>query len=163
MNFKRALVFIFSAALVFTACRTIQYVPVEHTEYVHVHDTTYFRDTTIKYQIEKERYTDYVGLLDTLKLSTDYASAQAYIDTTANLLKGSIESKPEKQIVIRWKEKEVVRDSIVYKEKPVPVEVVKVDHKMTFLQKLFFWLGIGLAAFYIGKIALKYLAGKGIL
>lgn len=130
--------------LVFAACSTVKYVPVKEIEYVTVRDTTVLRDTTIRYQIEKERYTDYTGLLDTLRLSTEYASAEAYIDTTANLLKGSIESKPEKEIQIKWKERTVYRDSIVYKEKPVPVEVEKIVKRVPWWAKFLSTIG-GLA------------------
>lgn len=147
---------VFFAAL--AACSTIKYIPVKETEYVHVHDTTYFRDTTIRYQIEKERYTDYAGLLDTLKLSTAYADARAYIDTTANLLKGSIESKPEKEIVVKWKEREVRRDSVVYRDVPYPVEVEKPVKYVPFLVKLLAWIGgLALVALFV-KLLLKYLA-----
>lgn len=159
-NNRIILVFGALLALVFTACSTVKYVPIKETEYVHVHDTTFFRDTTIKYQIEKERYTDYTGLLDVLKLSTDYAEAEAWIDTTANLLKGTIENKPQKEIPIRYKEKIVQKDSIIYKEKPVPYEVEKIVYKQNFMQKLLTWIGIFTVAWFLVKLLFKFLAGK---
>lgn len=141
---------------ILAACSTIKYVPVKETEYITVRDSVFFRDTTIQYKIERERYTDYTGLLDTLRLSTDYAEAKAYVDTTANLLKGSIESKPEKEIQVKWKEKVVYRDSLVYKEVPVPVEVEKPVKYIPFIVKILAWIGgLALAAF-LTKIALKY-------
>lgn len=161
---NRKIILLFGAliALAFTACSTVKYVPYKETEYVHVHDTTFFHDTTIIYQIEKERYTDNTGLLDTLKLSTEYANATAYIDTAANLLKGTIENKPDKEIPIRWKEKIVRKDSIIYKEKPVPYEVEKTVYKQNFIQKLLTWIGIFVTAWFLVKLLFKFLAGKQI-
>lgn len=148
----------FFIALFFAiSCSTVKYVPVETIKEVHVKDSVFFRDTTIKYQIEKERYTDYAGLLDTLRLSTEYASAEAYIDTTANLLKGRIESKPDKEIQIKWKEKIVYRDSLIYKEKPYPVEVIKEVKYVPWIVKLLAWVG-GLTLLALaGWIALKFI------
>lgn len=136
---KKLLLLLIMAVLV--GCTVTKYVPVEHTEYVTVRDSVYFRDTTIRYQIEKERYTEYAGLLDTLRLSTDYASAEAYIDTTANLLKGTIESKPDKEVIIKWKEKIITRDSLVYEEKPVPYEVEKIVKKVPWWAKFLSSIG----------------------
>lgn len=143
--------------IILGSCSTVKYVPVKETQYITVRDSVAYRDTLIKYRIERERYTDYAGLLDTLRLSTDYAEARAYIDTTANLLKGSIESKPEKEIPIRWKEKVVYKDSLVYKEVPVPVEVEKKVRYVPWWAKFLSAIGALALAAIIGKIALKYL------
>ena len=113
---------------IFSGCK-VQYVPVEHTEYVHTIDSVYFRDTTIKYKVEKEYVRDYTGLLDTLDLETSYASARAWLDTSRAVLAGSIRNKENViNIPVQVKEKVTVRDSIVYKDVPVPVEVVKTVH-----------------------------------
>ena len=115
--------------LLFAACRTIQYVPIKQTEYVTVRDSVYLRDTTIKYQVEKEYVKDYSDLLDTLYLETGLASAKAWVDTSKAVLAGEIKNKQKNiDIPVQVKEKVVVRDSIVYKDKPVPVEVVKTVH-----------------------------------
>lgn len=115
--------------LLFAACRTIQYVPIKQTEYVTVRDSVYLRDTTIQYKVEKEYVKDYTGLLDTLHLETGMAEASAWVDTTKSVLAGEIKNKQKNiDIPVQVKEKIVVRDSIVYKEKPVPVEVVKTKH-----------------------------------
>ena len=110
-------------------CKTIQYVPVEHTHYVTVRDSVYLRDTTIQYKVEKEYIKDYTGLLDTLSLETGMASAKAWVDTSRNTLAGEIKNKENViDIPVQVKEKVITRDSVVYKEVPVPVEVVKEVH-----------------------------------
>lgn len=123
----RHLIFILLGLLVLS-CK-VQYVPVKETEYVHTIDSVYFRDTTIKYKVEKEYIRDYTGLLDTLDLETSYASARAWVDTSRAVLAGSIRNKENViDIPVSVKEKVTVRDSIVYKDVPVPVEVVRTVH-----------------------------------
>lgn len=123
----RHLIFILLGLLVLS-CK-VQYVPVEHTEYVTVRDSVYFRDTTIQFRIEKEYVRDYAGLTDTLGLETSYASARAWLDTSRAVLAGSIRNKENViNIPVQVKEKVTVRDSIVYRDVPVPVEVVKTVH-----------------------------------
>ena len=123
----RHLIFILLGLLVLS-CK-VQYVPVKETEYVHTIDSVYFRDTTIKYKVEKEYVRDYTGLLDTLDLETSYASARAWVDTSRAVLAGSIRNKENViDIPLSVKEKVTVRDSIVYKDVPVPVEVVRTVH-----------------------------------
>jgi hypothetical protein len=126
---KGLLVFSTLFLLVFFAGCKVQYVPVEHTEYVTVRDSVYLRDTTIQYKIEKEYVRDYTGLLDTLDMETSYASARAWVDTSKAVLAGEIKNKENViNIPVQVKEKVTVRDSIVYQDRPVPVEVEKVVH-----------------------------------
>ena len=123
----RHLIFILLGLLVLS-CK-VQYVPVKETEYVKVRDSVYFRDTTIQYKVEKEYVRDYTGLLDTLDLETSYASARAWLDTSRAMLSGEIRNKENViDIPVSVKEKVTVRDSIVYKDVPVPVEVVRTVH-----------------------------------
>lgn len=138
--------------LLLWGCRTIQYVPIKQTEYVTVRDSVYLRDTTIKYQVEKEYVKDYSDLLDTLELETGLASAKAWVDTSKSVLAGEIKNKKKSiDIPVQVKEKVVYRDSIVYKEKPVPVEVEVVKTKYP---AVFWWL-LGWGILSIGYIVLK--------
>lgn len=138
--------------LVFFAGCKVQYVPVEHTEYVTVRDSVYLRDTTIQYKIEKEYVRDYTGLLDTLDMETSYASARAWVDTSRATLSGEIKNKENViNIPVQVKEKVTVRDSIVYQDRPVPVEVVVTKTKYP---AAFWWL-LGWCILSIGYIAVK--------
>lgn len=97
---------------------TIQ--PIE-TVYVYK-DTTVIHTDTIHIDLPNESMTDVVIPTDTLHLETSLAKAEAYIDTTTNTLKGSIENK-DAQI-----EKEIIyKDKIIEKQvfKEIPIEVVK--------------------------------------
>jgi len=153
---KGLLVFSTLFLLVFFAGCKVQYVPVEHTEYVHTIDSVYFRDTTIQYKIEKEYVRDYTGLLDTLDMETSYASARAWVDTSKATLSGEIRNKENViNIPVSVKEKVTVRDSIVYQDRPVPVEVIKTVHP-GYEKYLWGWLvlsvvGLGVFVYLWGK------------
>lgn len=139
-------------AVLFAACGTIQYIPVETIKEVHVKDTTVLHDTTIQYQIKKEYVRDYTGLLDELVLETDYAIAKAHVDTAAEKLTGSIENKDKAlNIPTQYKERLVYRDTVITKEKVVPVEVEK---KVPFVP--FFWKFLSV----IGILAIAYITFK---
>lgn len=129
-------------------CKTIQYVPVEHTEYVTVRDSVYVRDTMVQFKVEREYVRDYTGLLDTLEMETSYAASRAWVDTTNNILTGDIRNKErEVDVPVQVKERIVVRDSIVYQEKPVPVEVVKTVHPK---YEVWLWLWLVASVLLVG-------------
>ena len=70
-------------------------------------------------------------MLDTLNMETSLASAKAYLDTANKKLNGEIRNKDTSiPYQIKWKERIVYKDSIVYQKEeiPVPVEVVKTKH-----------------------------------
>ena len=145
----------------FTGCKTI-YVPVEHTEYVTVRDSVYLKDTTVQYKVEKEYIKDYSDLLDTLHLETGLAEARAWVDTSRSVLAGEIKNKEKVvDIPVQVKERVVVRDSIVYREKPVPVEVVKTVHPKyeCWLWAWFIFSLLGLALF----VYFRYFAARKFL
>lgn len=150
----RNFLFIIPLVVLF-ACSTPRPTTVVHTEYVTVKDSVYFRDTTVQYKIEKEYVKDYTGLLDTLVLSTGYADARAWVDTAKSVLAGEIKNKEKVlDIPVQVKEKATVRDSIVYKDVPVPVEVVKTKYPASFWWLwVWFILTLTLMAF---KLWLKF-------
>lgn len=128
---KKSIEILILLAVLFSGCRTIQYVPVKETQIVHVKDSVYLRDTLVQYQVEKEYVRDWTGLLDTLEMSTSYASSRAWCDTTRGILAGEIKNRENViNVPVSVKEKVIVKDSIVYKDVPVPVEVevVKTKH-----------------------------------
>lgn len=131
-------------AALLVGCGTAKHSTViEHKTEIHYVDSTRWHDSTIYYTIPVEKYKDYASLLDTLKLETSLAEAQAYVDTTSNTLKGSIENKQNSiKTVIKWKERLIQKDSLIYKE--VPVEVVK---EVTKYPKSYWWfMGISILA-----------------
>lgn len=135
---------------VLSGCKVIKYVPIKETEYVHIKDSVYFRDTTIQYKIEKQFVRDYTGLLDTLRMQTDYAESEAYIDTTSNMLVGSMRNKNRNiEIPAQLKERIVYKDSIRDREVPVLVEVEK---KVHYPYEKWLWVWAILATVFVGLI-----------
>jgi len=115
-----------------------KHFPPSTTTVVNVVDSIAWHDSTVVSYITKERIVDVVNPLDTLKLETEYAKAEAYLDTTNRVLKGSLENKSDVPVktVIKWKEKILYKDSLVTKEVPVPYEVTK---EVKVIPK-FFWI-----------------------
>ena len=129
-------------------CGTIKKVEIEHRIETHYVDSTIYHLDTVKVEVPREVYRDYTALLDTLHMETSVASSWAAVDTTNMVLRGELKNKPiqlEKEIL--WKEKIVYRDSVEYREVPVPVEVEK---KVT---PRWAWFTLGLSiAFILGVV-----------
>lgn len=139
--------------LIFAAgCGTIKKVEIEHRIETHYVDSTIYHLDTIKVEVPREVYMDYAGLLDTLRLETSVASSWAAVDTTNMVLKGELKNKDvalEKEI--HWKERIVYRDSLVYQEIPVPVEVIKE------VTPRWAWFSLGVSIFFILGFILFFL------
>ncbi len=115
-----------AAALSFGGCKTIQYVPIRTDTQVEVKDSTVFHIKDSVRITERSRWKDYGGLLDTLKIRGNRSEMRAWTDTTNNILNGSLEEDPqEEKTRIVYRDRWKTRDSLVFKEVPVPVEVTK--------------------------------------
>jgi len=111
-------------------CATIRPVPVQTTTQVQtvVKDSVRWMDSTIYVQVPIERYVDVVPVYDTLRLETELAQAEAYVDTLTRTLKGNIENRKEPfKTIIKYQDRkvEIRKDSIITKEIPVEVEVIR--------------------------------------
>jgi hypothetical protein len=149
---------ILSTLFIISACGVAHNLPPETTQTVtHYVDSIAWHDSTVVRYLDKERYVDVVNPMDTLNLETEYAKAEAYLDTSARVLKGSIENKDVPvETKIKWKEKIVYKDSIQIKEVPYPVEVIK--EKIKYPKTYWWFLAISLLSLgYFGiKIYLKF-------
>lgn len=131
-------------------CSVTKYVPVESQTVTHYIDSVKYnvRDSVVI--IPREVYHTYGDLLDTLKMNTKYAYAEAFIDTTHNILNGHLESKA----TLEYREKIVYKDKIQYRDsiqiKEVPVTVTETRFKTpkwawgTLIYSLLLTLAIGL-------------------
>ena len=130
---KNKLYSIFTASLVMIVmllgCGTVKHQPTTTTQTTTIiKDSIRWKDSTVLVPIPVERYVDVVRQYDTLRLETSMAKSEAFVDTLTHTLKGNLEHKPEAlKTVIKYKDRIVVeyRDSIVTKEVPVEVEVIK--------------------------------------
>lgn len=120
MNTK--LIFLAWVAILACSCATPKYITVKEKEYIK--DTVKIKADTVRIQVPVEVKVDVVPELDTLKMETSVAEAEAYLDTLTNTLKGQLKNKKvELQKEIQTIEKTKFVEHKV--EVPVPYEVVK--------------------------------------
>lgn len=115
--------------LLMVACATVRPVPTENTNVsVSIRDSVVIHNDTVRIDVPVERYVDVVRQYDTLRLETSIAKSEAYVDTLTHVLKGKLEHKPTAlKTEIKYVDRIVTeyRDSVVTKEIPVEVEVVR--------------------------------------
>ena len=116
------------AALAIGGCTTIKYVPIKGDTIVKDSLIVETRIDTLKVQLPPERVRDWTGLLDTLRLETSLASSTSYVDTTFGILTGTLVNKETPvEVAVPSTHTLERKDSIVYKEIPIPVE--KIEYK----------------------------------
>ena len=119
LHFLTVLILFF---LLLSGCGTTKYVPVKETEYAR--DTVILKADTVRMTIPMEKIVEVVPSMDTLRMETSVAEAEAYVDTLTKTLKGQLKNKKtelKKEIQTIEKTKFVERKV----EVPVPFEVVK--------------------------------------
>ena len=116
-----ALLVAFSAA----SCKTV-YVPLESNVETHYVDSVRWEIRDSIRITERSRYKDWTGLLDTLSISSARSHMRAWTDTTRNILAGELTEEPlEEKTRIVYRDREVLKDTTIYQQVPVEVEVVK--------------------------------------
>ena len=109
--------------LLIPSCKTV-YLPSSTSTTVNVKDSTVFHIKDSVRYTERSRYKDYAGLLDTLRVKGNRSSSKSWVDTTRNVLNTELVEEPiEEKTKIIYRDRWKTRDSLVYVEKPVPVEV----------------------------------------
>lgn len=151
-------IFLFIFLLSFVGCSTTRYVPVKETEkeVVNYKDSIQIRDSIVVVPVE--RIVDIVSHYDTLKMETTQARAEAYVDTTFHLLRGSIENKNKNKAKTEVREvvKFVERTDTVYVEKPVPYEVEKQVRYVPSIYKLSLIFMIAAIILTVIRLILRY-------
>lgn len=118
--------FAIAVGLTLGSCGAMKHTPTNTSTEVHMKDSTIFHIKDSIRVIERSRYKDYAGLLDTLSITSETASLKAWCDTSRNVIAAELETKPiEEKTRIIYKDRLVYKDSLVYVEKPVSVEIVK--------------------------------------
>lgn len=139
--------------LLLGSCKTTQptILPVETVTVVEYRDTTIYRDSivTVPYESIKE----VAPKLDTLHMETTLAEATAYLDTTLNVLRGSMKNKKQNTYEKHEAVKIIYKDSISYVEKPVPYPVVETKHP--FYEKYLWIISLLAVSILIYKIYRK--------
>ena len=109
------------------SCKTV-YIPISNGTEINVKDSTvyhYIDSVLIK---EATRYKDMAWLGDSLKIEGQRSRAWAIADTLKGCLLGGLdEDEVKEKVRIVYKDREVLKDTTIYKEIPIeiPVETVK--------------------------------------
>lgn len=120
---KKLIKFMTILCLLIPSCKTV-YLPSSTSTTVNVKDSTVLNIKDSIRVIERSRYKDYAGLLDTLRVKGNRSSSKSWVDTTRNVLNTELVEEPiEEKTKIIYRDRWKTRDSLVYVEKPVPVEV----------------------------------------
>lgn len=118
----KLILFAWLSGLLLVSCGTPKYITVKEKEYIK--DTVVLKVDTVRVPVPVEVQVNVVPKLDTLKMETSVAEAQAYLDTLTQTLKGTLKNKKtelKKEIQTIEKIKYVEHKV----EVPVPYEVVK--------------------------------------
>lgn len=153
--------------LLVVGCGSVKTVPITTNTQVHYVDSVRYEIRDSIRIIERSRWKDYGGLLDTLRIRGNRSEMKAWTDTTNNILNGSLEEDPqeEKQRIIyrdRWKTK----DSLVFQDRPVPYEVtkeVKIIPKFWIITGVFGIICMVLLLTFIGLKIYRFFKGRNIL
>ena len=119
------LTILFLFFLLLSGCGTTKYVPVKETEYVR--DTVILKADTVKLTIPVEKIVEVVPAMDTLRMETSVAEAEAYLDTLTQTLKGQLKNKKTE---LKKEIQTVEKTKFVERKVEVPVEVVKWKYRI---------------------------------
>lgn len=132
---RMAIMMTLACAMFFTSCKAPYYTPIETNTSTSLKDSVALVIKDSVRIIEKSRWKDYGGLLDTLKITGQRSRLTAWNDTTHMLINATLEEDPiEERNTTIWKDKEVLKDTTIYVEVPVPTpaEVKEVKVVPTF-------------------------------
>lgn len=147
----KLILFAWISGLLFFSCGTPKYITVKEKEYIK--DTVLIKADTVKVDIPVEVKVNVVPELDTLKMETSVAEAEAYLDTLTQTLKGTLKNKKtelEKEIQVVEKTKYVEHKV----EVPVPYEVVKT--KVPLWAWIMLSINVGLIVGFLLILFLKF-------
>ena len=109
--------------LLLPSCKTT-YLPSSSSTETHIKDSTVWNIKDSIRIIERSRYKDYGGLLDTLRVKGNRSSSKSWVDTTRNVLNTELVEEPiEEKTRIVYKDRLEYRDSIQVKKEYYPLEV----------------------------------------
>ena len=148
---KTKLILFAWVAILACSCGTPKYITVKEKEYIK--DTVLIKADTVKVDIPVEVKVNVVPELDTLKMETSVAEAEAYLDTLTQTLKGTLKNKKtelKKEIQVVEKTKFVEHKV----EVPVPYEVVKT--KVPLWAWIMLSINVGLIVGFLLILFLKF-------
>lgn len=148
---KRSLIAI--AIMVWCACACTKTIYLEKEKLVEVKEYVTQVDTIVVPQVQQEVVEKVVEIQDTSRLSTNYATSEAFVSDGE--LHHSLWNKPE-AFKFDIKMPTLHRDSIIRIREPYPVEVVKEVKVVPAIYKVCLCIVIAEILFALAAIILKY-------
>ena len=145
---KTILILFAWVAILACSCGTPKYITVKEKEYIK--DTVLIKADTVKVDIPVEVKVNVVPELDTLKMETSVAEAEAYLDTLTQTLKGQLKNKKTE---LKKEIQTIEKTKFVERKVEVPVEVVKWKYRIP--HWVWFSLGFNLLFLLILILGIK--------
>lgn len=138
-------------------CGSVKYIYLPSETKIEYRDSTVYKDSIVYRPVEVIKEVSPV--YDTLRLETSLAKASAYVDTVFNVIKGEIKNKSGVKERVVYKEKTVYRDSVKVVEVPVEVEKQVIEYKHFWYEKILVLFAL-IGVISIAKILIRLYAVK---
>lgn len=123
-------------------CGHIKYVPVQTEEKVIIRDSIIRVIDTVEVEVPFETIKEVLPAIDTSVLQTELAKSTAYLDTVERKIHHTLEQKGQLKVEIDTCYITKVEERIVYKDRPIEVEVIKYKRDALFWYLLIFQIAV---------------------
>lgn len=113
--------------LFLVSCAKMRYIPIQTEEKVIIKDSIVRVIDTVEVEVPFETIKEILPAIDTSVLQTELATSVAYLDTVERKLHHTLEQKGTLKTTIDTCYITKVEERIVYKDRPIEVEVPKRD------------------------------------
>lgn len=123
-------------------CGQIKYVTIQTEEKVIIKDSIVRVIDTVEVEVPFETIKEVLPQIDTSILETSVAKSVAYVDTLEKKLHHTLEQKGELKVKIDTCYITKVEERVVYKDRPIEVEVIKYKRDALFWYLLIFQIAV---------------------
>lgn len=142
LAFIEQLSVIIIALFMLCGCGQIKYVPVQTEEKVIIRDSIIRVIDTVTVTVPSETIKEVLPAIDTSVLQTELAKSTAYLDTVERKIHHTLEQKGTLKTTIDTCYITKVEERIVYKDRPIEVEVIKYKRDALFWYLLIFQIAV---------------------
>ena len=142
LAFIEQLSVIIIALFMLCGCGQIKYVPVQTEEKIIIRDSIIRVIDTVEVEVPQEVIKEVLPAIDTSVLETSVAKSVAYVDTLEKKLHHTLEQKGELKVKIDTCYITQTVEKIVYKDRPIEVEVIKYKRDALFWYLLIFQIAV---------------------
>lgn len=147
--------------LLVVGCGSVKTVPITTNTEVHYVDSVRYEIRDSVRITEATRYRDMAWLGDTLAIEGKRSSMWATADTAKGAIIGGLNEKEvEERTKVIYRDRWKTKDSLVFQDRPVPVEKIKVEKVVPKFWKFFGWVGMLSVLLLAGWITKKILIFK---